>query len=172
MASSGVRHYITKNTMRLLTCEIPTPIGPVWPTWGPDGLFGLAFGHRRAPQCSAREVADLPAVSAVLSRYFAGDLSALDSLPLVVQGTPFQNQVWQALRQIPAGQTWSYGRLAREIDRPTAVRAVANANRANPIPLFVPCHRVIAANGRLHGFAGGVAIKAQLLRHEGAPFLA
>lgn len=88
------------------------------------------------------------------------------SVPLDLQGTPFQRQVWQALSTIPAGQTRSYADIARQIGRPAAVRAVGAANGANPVGLVVPCHRVIGANGALTGYAAGVQRKAALLRHE------
>lgn len=107
-----------------------------------------------------------------LMRYVEGELQTLESLPLRLQGTAFQQAVWQALRQIPAGQTRTYAQLARSIDRPQAARAVGQALRHNPLLLLVPCHRVIQSSGALGGFAGrqptGVALKAALLRHEGA----
>ena len=83
-------------------------------------------------------------------------------------GTPFQQLVWQALREIPVGETRSYGEIARSIGRPRAVRAVGAACGANPVPLLVPCHRVLAANGRLGGFSGGPEWKPRLLRREGS----
>ncbi len=85
-------------------------------------------------------------------------------------GTEFQCGVWSALREIPAGETRSYSALARALGKADAVRAVAAANGANPVALFVPCHRVIAANGALWGYGGGLAMKQWLLRHEGAAF--
>ena len=103
-----------------------------------------------------------------LGDYFAGDIAAIAGIPTACAGTPFQRAVWAALRQIPAGSTWSYADLARHIGRPTAVRAVGLANGANPIGIVVPCHRVIGADGSLNGYAGGVARKRWLLEHEGA----
>jgi methylated-DNA-[protein]-cysteine S-methyltransferase len=108
------------------------------------------------------------AIRAALDAYFMGDLTALGSIPVRFAGTPFQRTVWQALRTIPAGYTWSYGELAQNINNPTAMRAVGLANGANPIGIVVPCHRVIGANGRLTGYAGGMARKQWLLEHEGA----
>lgn len=110
-----------------------------------DALFGEAIRQLRA--------------------YFAGELTAFE-LPLELNGTAFQKSVWKALRNIPYGQTCSYGELAERIGRPTASRAVGAANGANPLPIIVPCHRVIGANGALTGFGGGVETKALLLRHE------
>jgi O-6-methylguanine DNA methyltransferase len=103
-----------------------------------------------------------------LKAYVAGDVSAIDDIPTETGGTQFQRQVWAALRQIPAGETWSYGRLAQHIGKPSAVRAVGLANGANPISVVVPCHRVIGANGSLTGYAGGVERKKWLLELEGA----
>lgn len=98
--------------------------------------------------------------------YFAGDLTAIDRLPVANGGTDFQRQVWAALRTIPAGQTCSYGQLAAAIDRPKAVRALGLANGANPIGIVVPCHRVIGANAALTGYGSGIARKRWLLDHE------
>jgi methylated-DNA-[protein]-cysteine S-methyltransferase len=101
-----------------------------------------------------------------LEAYFAGDLNAIDALPVANGGTDFQRQVWAALRTIPAGQTCSYGQLAAAIDRPKAVRALGLANGANPIGIVVPCHRVIGANAALTGYGSGIARKQWLLDHE------
>lgn len=101
-----------------------------------------------------------------LAAYFDGDLKAIDRLPVKANATPFQREVWNALRTIPCGTTISYAQLARQIGRPDAVRAVGTANGANPIGVVVPCHRVIGANGKLTGYGGGIERKAWLLRHE------
>ena len=103
-----------------------------------------------------------------LHAYFAGELQALSSLPAEPAGTPFQLRVWAALREIPVGETTSYGELARRIGRPGASRAVGAANGQNPVSLILPCHRVIGADGSLTGYGGGLARKEWLLRHEGA----
>ena len=108
-----------------------------------------------------------PAVVASLRRYFDGELDALDRLAVDPAGTPFQLRVWTALRNVRAGTTTSYSALARRIGAPTAVRAVGAANGANPIPLVIPCHRVIGADGRLVGYGGGIERKRWLLAHEG-----
>lgn len=118
------------------------------------------------------ERADAPfqAVRRQLDAYFEGEHLAFD-LPLAAQGTPFQQRVWSELRKIPYGQTISYAELARRIGRPTAARAVGAANARNPIPIIVPCHRVIAADGSLGGYGGGIHRKKKLLQleasHEG-----
>lgn len=102
----------------------------------------------------------------VLQAYFAGDIAAVDSLPVATGGTDFQRQVWSALREIPAGQTLSYGELAQRIGRPKAVRAVGLANGANPVGVVVPCHRVVGSKGALTGYGGGLHRKQWLLAHE------
>ena len=101
-----------------------------------------------------------------MSRYFAGDLDAIDALRVMTAGTPFQRAVWRALRNIPCGTTVSYLQLAERIGRPTAIRAVGLANGANPISIVVPCHRVIGSNGSLTGYGGGLQRKRWLLDHE------
>ena len=101
-----------------------------------------------------------------IRRYFAGDLKAIDGLPVQTAGSPFQREVWHALREIPCGTTISYGQLAERIGRPNAVRAVGLANGSNPVGVVVPCHRVIGANGSLTGYGGGIERKRWLLEHE------
>jgi methylated-DNA-[protein]-cysteine S-methyltransferase len=102
-----------------------------------------------------------------ISRYFVGELEAIDILPVQTMGTPFQRNVWRALRDIPCGTTSSYSQLAQRISRPAAVRAVGLANGSNPIAVVVPCHRVIGSDGSLTGYGGGIARKRWLLAHEG-----
>ena len=106
-----------------------------------------------------------------LAGYFAGELGILGSLAVETGGTPFQREVWQALRAIPCGTTVSYGQLAERIGRPAAVRAVGLANGSNPVAVVVPCHRVIGANGSLTGYGGGIERKRWLLNHERTPTL-
>ena len=106
------------------------------------------------------------AITRALDAYFEGDLSALQKVRVATNGSPFQREVWKALRMIPAGATTSYGRLAADLGRPAASRAVGLANGANPIAIVVPCHRVIGANGALTGYGGGLSRKRWLLDHE------
>jgi methylated-DNA-[protein]-cysteine S-methyltransferase len=108
------------------------------------------------------------AITAALDEYFAGNLDALADIPVATGGTAFQREVWQALRQIPAGTTLSYGQLAARVNRPNANRAVGAANGSNPVAIVVPCHRVIGANGTLTGYGGGLPRKRWLLDHERA----
>ena len=105
-------------------------------------------------------------LTGALQAYFDGDLEALSNIATATGGTPFQREVWKALRTIPPGTTISYGELAARIGRAGASRAVGAANGSNPIPIVVPCHRVIGANGTLTGYGGGLAHKKWLLDHE------
>ncbi len=169
--------------MTLEETTIETPIGAITIVARGDALVGAEFTdgldrsawlRRRLGQwfgeCGFRDRKDPAGASARLRAYFAGDLAALRGQPVEMHGTDFQRRVWEALREIPAGCTESYGALARRIGAPTAIRAVGAANGSNPVGIFVPCHRVIAANGSLHGYGGGLDRKAWLLRHEGATF--
>ncbi|PZU75742.1 MAG: methylated-DNA--protein-cysteine methyltransferase [Brevundimonas sp.] len=108
------------------------------------------------------------AVRRAVEAYFAGDLAAFDAIRVETGGTVFQRAVWRALRDIPAGETRTYGQLAQAVGSPKAVRAVGLANGANPVGVIVPCHRVIGANGTLTGYAGGLERKRWLLAHEAA----
>ena len=105
-----------------------------------------------------------------LKAFFAGELAAIDDIPVESAGTPFQRKVWKALRKVPAGQAWTYAKLAARIGHPEAVRAVGAANGANPVSIVVPCHRVIGSDASLTGYGGGLARKRWLLTHEGAAF--
>jgi methylated-DNA-[protein]-cysteine S-methyltransferase len=121
-------------------------------------------------QCGAAVLRDARAPKAIrsaLSKYFAGDLAALNTIAWRVAGTAFQRKVWTALRTIPPGTTMSYGALAAQLDMPRAMRAVGLANGANPISVVVPCHRLIGSNGSLTGYGGGLHRKRWLLEHEG-----
>jgi methylated-DNA-[protein]-cysteine S-methyltransferase len=102
-----------------------------------------------------------------IEAYFAGELSAIEALRTQTGGTDFQREVWRALRDIPVGETSSYGQLAASIGRPRALRAVGLANGANPVALVVPCHRVIGSDASLTGYGGGIERKRWLLEHEG-----
>ena len=149
-----------------------SPIGRLLLAAGDAGLRALEFPENRHPvkrDAGWREGTHplLSEARRQLDDYFAGRRPAFD-LPLAPRGTDFQLRVWQALRAIPFGETRSYAQLAQAIDRPTALRAVGAANGRNPIPVIVPCHRVIGAGGALTGFGGGLPTKEFLLRLEGA----
>jgi len=105
-------------------------------------------------------------VTHAIKSYFAGELAVIDSLPVQTAGTLFQREVWRALRKIACGATVSYAKLAVQIGRPTAVRAVGLANGSNPVGIVVPCHRVIGSNSSLTGYGGGIERKRWLLEHE------
>lgn len=128
-------------------------------------LLDRQYGKGKYTLKAARDPSRL---SAAMRRYFEGDLSIIDKLPVQTAGTPFQKSVWKALRGIRCGTTISYAELARRIGKPKAVRAVGLANGQNPVGVVVPCHRVIGANGNLTGYGGGLARKQWLLKHEGA----
>jgi len=150
---------------------MPTPIGGLLLVGDQNALYAVHFQGGRNPTGPEAdwEESERPFRDTVrqLNAYFAGRLRVFD-LPLRPQGTEFQLQVWRALRIIPYGDTWSYGQLAARLRRPKASRAVGAANGQNPIPVIIPCHRVIGADGSLTGFGGGLSIKRQLLALEGA----
>jgi methylated-DNA-[protein]-cysteine S-methyltransferase len=130
-------------------------------------LLGFPQGKMQRRHESGWQRDDAPFRDAIdqLSQYFAGELDAF-KLNLAPAGTEFQRAVWQALLEIPYGETWSYGQLAKHIDRPKASRAVGAANGVNPIPVIIPCHRVIGSSGKLTGFGGGLETKEFLLELE------
>ncbi|MGY3032120.1 methylated-DNA-[protein]-cysteine S-methyltransferase [Bradyrhizobium sp. USDA 4354] len=126
------------------------------------GLLRLHYGNVNLTDRPAPA-----AIRAALSGYFEGDLGQLSSIAWRIAGTPFQQKVWTALAQIPAGTTLSYGALAAKIGMPKAIRAVGHANGSNPISVVLPCHRLIGADGSLVKYGGGLERKRWLLRHEG-----
>ena len=157
-------------------CLPETPLGPLWFFFTDRGLTALEFAGDGSVSMPAHDSLPnhlLPHIEAVrreLSAYFDGVPTDFAALTLDPQGTPFQLRVWQELRRIPWGQTISYGELARRLGSPKASRAVGQANAVNPIPLIIPCHRVIAADGSLGGYSSGPDRKRWLLRHEGFRF--
>lgn len=156
----------------LATQRIETPLGPLLAARSRRGLSGLWFDDQRHHP----GLADLPsaepgdevmlATRQALQAYFEGRAWALP--PLDLAGTPFQQRVWQALLSIPPGRLERYGRLAEQLGRPQAARAVGAAVGRNPVSVLVPCHRVVGADGSLTGYAGGLARKRALLQLEGA----
>ena len=170
----------TKRSRRLpptpssATCAysyVESPLGPLLLAGDAADLHLISFpkGKQvRTPDPGwRRDDALFASAAAQLRDYFDGTLERFD-LSLRTAGTAFQTAVWTALRKIPLGQTISYADLARRVGKPTAVRAVGTANGANPLPIVIPCHRVIGSNGSLTGFGGGLDAKRFLLDHEGA----
>lgn len=150
--------------------HIASPLGPLLASGNESGLSGLSFpqGHKAyAPRpgwiADATPFAEL---RRQLDAWFGGEIRDF-SLSLMIQGTAFQKRVWALLAEIPFGVTRSYGDLAQDLGNPGAARAVGLANGSNPIPIILPCHRVIGSNGALTGFGGGLPAKQFLLRHEG-----
>ena len=158
--------------------HIDSPLGAIMLAAGSRGLKSIGFTKGKPPSKSEpdwipvsseseRTAAGraLTKAASQLEEYFSGARCSFD-LPLNAGGNEFQQRVWKGLCEIPYGETWSYGKLAERIGRPGAARAVGSANSRNPLPIVVPCHRVIGANGTLTGYAGGLHIKAFLLELE------
>ena len=145
-------------------CTVESPVGPLTITAEDGAVAAIDFGGGRGPRPNAGVLAE---AARQLTEYFAGERREF-TLPLALSGTPFRLSVWEAMQAIPYGQTRSYGDLARALD--SAPRAIGGACGANPIPLVIPCHRVVGAGGTLGGFSGGTGCdtKRQLLAHEGA----
>jgi len=163
--------------MRLLLEKRSSPISPLLLVTDENGtLRALEFGdldtrlHRllrdHYGEYTLAPGAAPHSITRALDAYFQGDLRAIDNVHVTTGGTQFQRGVWAALREIPGGSTISYGRLASRLGAPGASRAVGAANGANPIPIIVPCHRVIGADGTLTGYGGGLPRKKWLLDHE------
>lgn len=158
-----------------------TPIGPIRIFTDAAGVLAIEFedqgreGARLLRQLRYTNIRSAPIPAEVrhaIEAYFEDARSEpFGTLRLGPSGTPFQQAVWKVLRAIPAGQTMSYGDVARLIDRPGASRAVGLANGSNPIPLIIPCHRIIGVNRALTGYGSGLHRKSWLLRHEGAALI-
>ena len=157
--------------MTLSHCFLTHPTGEVSLIASDDGLEQIRFDAtvpEEAVRCDDHPI--LRETARQLKAYFAGELRDFD-LPLTLKGTPFQIRVWKALQEIPYGETRSYAEQACVVGAPDAVRAVGSANGRNPIPIVVPCHRVIGSNGKLTGFGGGLPLKRWLLDLESHPRL-
>lgn len=165
--------------MELYLGHMPSPVGVLTLSWDESSAlraldfdgFDQRFRYLLASHYGECRLVDreIPAqFRSALEAYFAGDLTSVDKLPVRTGGTGFQQQVWAALRDIPAGGTMSYGQLAAKVGNPAACRAVGRANGANPVGIVVPCHRVIGADGSLTGYGGGMERKRWLLEHERA----
>jgi methylated-DNA-[protein]-cysteine S-methyltransferase len=146
--------------------RIDTPIGPLTLVSSDAGLRAVLFAGQPAPPGTESPVLDDAARQ--LRAWFAGERTTFD-LPLDLEGaTPFQRRAWLALAEIPYATTRSYGEQARRLGAPRAARAVGAANGRNPLPIVLPCHRLVGADGALTGFGGGVGVKRALLAHEAA----
>ena len=148
---------------------LDSPVGPLILVADAAGLRRIDFVNGRNPGMPdpawRNDAAALSETARQLKAYFSGELTQFD-LPLSPAGTSFQKSVWKELCNIPYGETTSYGELARRMGNPKACRAVGLANGSNPIPIIIPCHRVIGANGKLTGYGGGLPIKEKLLALE------
>jgi methylated-DNA-[protein]-cysteine S-methyltransferase len=153
----------------MLYSYVESPLGALLAVRDDIGITGLYLPSGRHPVSVApnwtRDDDAFDDARAQLAEYFTGERTTFD-LPLHLIGSPFQLRVWAALREIPYGETTSYGKTAAAIGAPTASRAVGLANGQNPIPIIVPCHRVVGANGSLTGYGGGLDAKRWLLSHE------
>ena len=153
--------------MTLFFDTLPTPIGVLSLEADETGLTAILFPGRSPYTPKSSNTSDLLAEAArELQAYFEGRLTAF-SVPLNWRGTPFQETVWRALMDIPYGETVSYGEIAKAIGRPKSARPVGGAVGRNPLPIIVPCHRVIGSDQSLTGFTGGIDIKVALLKQEG-----
>lgn len=164
--------------VELYAQTVPSPLGRITFVADAQALCGLDFVDcevrltqllsRRFGDVVLRREGDPLGIGEKIADYFAGDVHALDAVPVNPGGTEFQRTVWSVLRSIPAGSTRSYAEVAAAIGRPAAPRAVGGANARNPVAIVIPCHRLVGSNAALTGYAGGLERKRWLLRHEGA----
>lgn len=145
--------------------RLTTPVGEIRLAEEDGALVALRLPGEAAPEGEIRETPLLLEAAAQILAYFDGKRASFD-LPLRPDGTAFRRAVWGALQKIPAGETRSYGDIARAVGKPGAARAVGSANHANPLPILIPCHRVIGANGTMVGYGGGLPLKEKLLALE------
>jgi len=162
--------HLDERTHIMNYCYLETPIGTLLIAGDSEAIRRIDFprnGHPSKPEADWSSAASPVLQEAVrqLREYFAGRRTGFD-LPLAPAGTEFQRNVWRRLEEIPYGEIISYGELARRIGNPKASRAVGAANGSNPIPILIPCHRVIGSNGKLTGFGGGLPVKEKLLALE------
>ena len=168
-----MRAKTQKNKNQEWTSCLDTPIGPLLLSFTAKRLAAQEYAKK---ECETKTESPPPpalrpmveAAKQALSDYFDNGVRDFGDLPLDLQGTPFQVKVWQELQRIPYGTTISYKELARRAGSPLACRAAGQANGRNPVPIIVPCHRVIAADGSLGGYSSGLDRKRWLLEHEGA----
>ncbi len=149
------------------TFEAPG-LGTLWLLWSERGLRRVSFERFEDVEASEARVPDV--FGEPLRRYFRGEREEFRATPIDLRGTDFQLRVWSALREIPWGQVRTYGGIAQQIGSPRAMRAVGQANHVNPVPILVPCHRVVEAGHHLGGYGGGLERKQLLLELEGIRF--
>jgi methylated-DNA-[protein]-cysteine S-methyltransferase len=166
----------------VIYAQMDAPVGAIWIASTSVGICTIGIGdgqperffawlsRRIDPEPPREEPETLDAALTQLREYFSGARRSFD-LPLDVRGTVFQKAAWDEIARIPYGATTTYGEIARRIGKPQAARAVGAANGANPLPIIIPCHRVLGANGSLTGYGGGLEMKAALLRLEGVCLL-
>ena len=174
MGSKG--HTGCSAAITLLVEHIPTPIGVLIITHDGARLCNAEFANQKArraqelahhfPQAKLVERSKPSQFFVALADYFAGNITAIDTLPVANLGTPFQQTTWKALRRVPAGTTRGYGEQAALLGNPNAARAIGRTNGLNPISIVVPCHRLVGANGSLVHYGGGLERKRWLLDHE------
>lgn len=176
MISKNYQKYL--NTLaddgELATTTCATPLGTLYLAASPRGLVFLSWRRVAIPLGTSKSTGSgineakriLRGACTAIKGYFQGKTANLDKLPLDPQGSPFQHKVWQAMRKVRAGATISYQGLAQRTGNRSAARAVARACASNPIPLIVPCHRVITSDNKLGGFSAGLHRKRYLLQHE------
>ncbi len=145
--------------------RLETPVGEIWLAEEDGALVALRLPGESAPEGEPRKTPLLREAAEQLTEYFDGKRADFD-LKMNPAGTAFQKEVWAALEKIPAGATMSYGGVAHAVGRPKASRAVGAANHKNPLPILIPCHRVIGAGGKMVGYGGGLPLKEELLRLE------
>ena len=179
--------------MKVRYATMKSPVGPVAVAWKGSSIVAIqmeetkdrmGWGHEyraTSPEKRLRHTLEdrfddfelehaepTARVPKALARYFEGDVEAIDRVEVDPGGTPFQAKIWKRLREIPAGATMTYGELAASVGHPDGARAAGGAVGSNPIPIVIPCHRVIGSDGSLTGYGGGLRMKVWLLRHEGA----
>lgn len=155
---------------QLLTTSLTTPIGPFSLTTSDGRVIEATFGRAKDLHTQGRRVRSIPGITGALRRYFAGEIDALDSIPVKVELSEFQERVLRSMRGIKSGKTLSYQQLAKKCGSPRASRAVGSACARNPIPLIIPCHRVITSDGSLGNYGYGQKRKRWLLEFEGVEF--
>jgi methylated-DNA-[protein]-cysteine S-methyltransferase len=156
--------------MKCFAKKISTPVGDMLLAAGEEAIVALVWNKSELKRIGLEASAEsdsplLRKAEKQLAEYFSGKRKSFD-LPLSLNGTAFQKSVWEALRKIPFGKTWSYQELARRVGSPRAVRAVGSANGKNPVCILIPCHRVVRLSGEIGGYAGGVRNKEILLELE------